>query len=324
MRTVSGHCSRTSLREVHAGHAGHALVTQDHADRLALQQAARLLGAAGGEHGEVFVQRAAQRVLRTHLVIDHQHGGQKRQGAAAGSRRGQSKRRFIVGAQGPRQRERRWCKAPAAPRQLWNRLCRATGCVPLPSAEGAPERGGSRAQRRRAGVNRSSGSCSPLSQSTTRRPPKRVSICTKWCGSVVTSPMRAASCPSGWARSAASAASATSAATMATSLPSLATYSGSRPRSSQAASTCGFDRDGRFLQPHADGGLLRDLVERGGQAAACRVAQHAHRTGCCLHQVGHHRVQRRGVAFDGGFEGQRFALREHRHTVGRRWCPTAG
>jgi hypothetical protein len=51
------------LEEVHPGHAGHALVAQDHADRLALQQAARLVGAAGGEHREILVQRAPHRVL---------------------------------------------------------------------------------------------------------------------------------------------------------------------------------------------------------------------------------------------------------------------
>src|SRR6185369_13364479 len=66
------------------------------------------------------------------------------------------------------------------------------------------------------------GSCSPVSQSTTRRPPKLVSICTKWCGSSPTLPMIAAPFPSGWARIAASRPSASSGAQMATSLPSLA------------------------------------------------------------------------------------------------------
>jgi len=41
------------------------------------------------------------------------------------------------------------------------------------------------------------GNCSPDSQSTMRRPPKRVRICTKWCGSSATAPMRAARRPSG-------------------------------------------------------------------------------------------------------------------------------
>jgi hypothetical protein len=80
--------------------------------------------------------------------------------------------------------------------------------------------------------------------------------------------------PSGWARMAASRASASSAAQMATSLPSLATLSGSRPSSSQAASTFRLHRNRGFLELHADAGLRGDLVERGGQAAAGGVAQH--------------------------------------------------
>src|SRR5450631_3592526 len=83
------------------------------------------------------------------------------------------------------------------------------------------------------------GSCSPVSQSTTRRPPKRVSICTNRCGSSTTSPMIAASRPWGCVRMAASRRLASSAAQIATSLPSFATYSGSSPRNSHAALTCG-------------------------------------------------------------------------------------
>ena len=36
------------------------------------------------------------------------------------------------------------------------------------------------------------GNCSPASQSTMRPPPNAVRICTKWCGSSMTSPMTAA------------------------------------------------------------------------------------------------------------------------------------
>ena len=87
--------------------------------------------------------------------------------------------------------------------------------------------------------------------------------------------------PSGWARMAASSRSACSGGTIATSLPSLATYSGSRPRNSQAASTCALHRDGGFVDEHADAGLRGDLVQRRRQPAARRVAQHA--------QLGHGR-----------------------------------
>jgi hypothetical protein len=51
--------------------------------------------------------------------------------------------------------------------------------------------------------------------------------------------MRVASPPSGWSRRAARAELASSRATTATSSPSLATYSGSIPSSSQAAATVG-------------------------------------------------------------------------------------
>ncbi|ABF08165.1 transposase ISRme5 (copy b, CMGI-2) [Cupriavidus metallidurans CH34] len=95
--------------------------------------------------------------------------------------------------------------------------------VPSPCPAPKARQSGGKPRSGAGGCQQILGSCSPLSQSTTRRPPKRVAICTKWCGSVVTSPMRAASCPSGWARMAASTASAASGATTAISLPSLAT-----------------------------------------------------------------------------------------------------
>jgi N6-adenosine-specific RNA methylase IME4 len=67
------------------------------------------------------------------------------------------------------------------------------------------------------------GNCSPLSQSTSRRPPNTVSISTKCCGSATTSPIIAASRPSGWACITASKVSANAAGQMASNLPSLAT-----------------------------------------------------------------------------------------------------
>src|SRR3954452_23171141 len=81
------------------------------------------------------------------------------------------------------------------------------------------------------------GSGSPTSSSMTRLPPKLVSTSTIPGGSVRTSPMSAASGSN--ARSAAIAAWAHSGATSATSLPSLATYIGSMPSSSDAPATAG-------------------------------------------------------------------------------------
>ena len=76
MRTVSGQRSRTSFRKFTPVMPGMRWSHRITLTGCALQQAARLLGAAGGEDREILVQRAAHRVLRTHLVVDHQHGGQ--------------------------------------------------------------------------------------------------------------------------------------------------------------------------------------------------------------------------------------------------------
>ena len=73
----------------------------------------------------------------------------------------------------------------------------------------------------------------------TRLPPKPVSTRTIPGGSVLTSPISAASSQPGTDRSAASAASAASGATNATSFPSFATYIGSMPRISAAPATAG-------------------------------------------------------------------------------------
>ena len=63
-------------QKIDAGHPGHAMVAQHHLHRLALHDRAAVLGAGSGEHGKFFFQRAAQGLLRTHFVIDHQNGGQ--------------------------------------------------------------------------------------------------------------------------------------------------------------------------------------------------------------------------------------------------------
>lgn len=66
------------LQEGDAGLAGHALVAQDHADRLALELAAGLVRIAGRQHGELLVERAADRVLRAHLVVDDEDSRYRR------------------------------------------------------------------------------------------------------------------------------------------------------------------------------------------------------------------------------------------------------
>ncbi len=74
--------------------------------------------------------------------------------------------------------------------------------------------------------------------------------------------------------------------------------------------------DRGLVEIDADARLLRDLVERGCQAAARRVAQHVH---AALGGGGEHGrdqvVQRRGVRDDRGLEGQRRALRQHGHAM---------
>jgi hypothetical protein len=61
------------LEELDAGLAGHALVAQHHGHLVARDQLAGDVGVAGGEHAEVLVQRAAHGLLRTQLVVHHQH-----------------------------------------------------------------------------------------------------------------------------------------------------------------------------------------------------------------------------------------------------------
>src|SRR5436190_23970343 len=84
------------------------------------------------------------------------------------------------------------------------------------------------------------GNGSPASRSITLRPPNAVSTNTMFGGSVLTSPISAASSQPGTERSAASAASARSGATKATRRPSFAMYMGSIPSSSAAPATAGF------------------------------------------------------------------------------------
>ncbi len=90
---------------------------------------------------------------------------------------------------------------------------------------------GRRSASRRCACRRSG--CASARSGARRRPPRRCS---------------AASRPSGWARMACEQPLRRARArTIATSLPSLATYSGSRPRNSQAASTCALHRHGGLV-----------------------------------------------------------------------------
>ena len=142
------------------------------------------------------------------------------------------------------------------------------------------------------------GSCSPGEPVDDRRPPKRVAICTKRCGSSVTLPMRAAR-PSGCARIAPARAGRPRARD-GHHLPSLATYSGSSPSSSQARHLRQH-REWRPRQQHAAAGLARDLVERGRQPAARGVAQRVHRpSGTAAASAPPDRAGR-GVGDDGRF-----------------------
>ena len=99
----------------------------------------------------------------------------------------------------------------------------------LPAARRGPPLSG-RAQQIR-------GNCSPSGMGITRVPPIAVRIATSRGCAVTTRPIARASRPKSWARIAASTAPAASAGTTARSFPSLATWSGSRPRISQAAAT---------------------------------------------------------------------------------------
>ena len=130
----------------------------------------------------------------------------------------------------------------------------------------------------------------------------------------MTSPMIAASAPSGWARMASSSRAASASAQMAISLPSLATYSGSRPRNSQAASTCG--RTGMAAswitmpQPDCAASSL-SVVARPPRVGSRRQWM----PGTASHHGRHQAVQRRGVAADGGLEAEVLAQRHDGHAV---------
>jgi hypothetical protein len=160
------------------------------------------------------------------------------------------------------------------------------------------------------------GNCSPLSQSTTRRPPKRVFICTK-CGHP---------------RHGANALRATAQRVRAHGGQQLVGYLGGangdelalvghvqRVQAQQFAGGLhlGQHRNVRLLNHHAHLRLARDFVERGGQSAARGVAQHM--------QGGWGRARPaawlapgcagRRCRSDGGLELQRLAQRHHRHAV---------
>jgi len=71
------------LEKLDAGGAGHALVAEDDADAGAgffhLQDFPAFAGAGRAEHLEILFQRAAQRFLRTQLVVDDEDGRQAAQ-----------------------------------------------------------------------------------------------------------------------------------------------------------------------------------------------------------------------------------------------------
>ena len=61
------------LRLDRVAHLGQQMVTQNHTDFKALYLLACLVSVAGREYVEVFIERAAHGLLRTHFVVYHQH-----------------------------------------------------------------------------------------------------------------------------------------------------------------------------------------------------------------------------------------------------------
>ena len=64
------------FQEQNAGQPRHALVAQNHVDGRALQTFTGLVSIVGGVHGEVFIQRAAHRLLGANLIVHDQDGRQ--------------------------------------------------------------------------------------------------------------------------------------------------------------------------------------------------------------------------------------------------------
>ena len=118
------------------------------------------------------------------------------------------------------------------------------------------------------------GNCSPLSMSTTRRPPMRLRRKTLPGRSATTSPMIAVSRPSGWPRMAARTASAASRRDDDQALALVRHVERIEAEDFARAAHLFLDRDAHFVQQEADAGLRGDLVQAAGDAAAGRIAQH--------------------------------------------------
>ena len=158
------------------------------------------------------------------------------------------------------------------------------------------------------------GSCSPVSQSTTRRPPNAVSICTKRCGSSTTSPMIAASRaarmrahhgeqPRGVFRRADR-----------DQLALVGHVERIEPEELAGGVDLRLHRDRGLADQHADVRLAGELVQRGAEAAARGIAQAADRRHRLDHR-GHQAVQRGRVGLDRRLEAQVLAQRHDRHAV---------
>ena len=92
------------------------------------------------------------------------------------------------------------------------------------------------------------------------------------------------------------------------------------PRISQARGDLGPDRERRLVEPTASPDCVRELVQRGREAAAGRVAHPAQRL-AELEQRGGELVDRRGVALDVGLELRGRRGRPSPPCRGRRACP---
>ena len=145
------------------------------------------------------------------------------------------------------------------------------------------------------------GSGSPTSMSTIRVPPKLVSSTTMASGSATISPIRAASAPSGCARSAASAASASSGATTATHLALVGDVQRVDAEQVARAHDRRCDRQQRLVEHDREVGVAREFVAHRGDTAARRIAHPARRR-CGLSKRFDELAERRRVGADVGVE----------------------
>ena len=150
--------------------------------------------------------------------------------------------------------------------------------------------------------------------STMRVVPSGVLMVTSAGCSFFTVPIICASTPSGWRFIACNTDSAASGATIAISLPSLATYSGSRPKQLARASNLFVDRKSTFFEFDPHPRTLSDFVQRAGNTTSSRIT-HATNVARYAEHLRHQRVQRRAVALDLGLEFEPFTLRQNRDAV---------